>query len=129
MTKILKNQTASPIAIKDTGITIPASGQYEIPPHDYGLWESSTDVQTQIAAGNLIGNTGTRDLDQDLTSHFIKEPHIAETIHFDNQTNGFTAQDVQAAIEELKDSPLPDFLITEDAGLVFTENGDFIFKG
>ena len=39
MAKILKNQTGSPIALSDVGITVPASpSTYTIPAQDYLLW-------------------------------------------------------------------------------------------
>ena len=36
--------------------------------------------------------------------------YVAESVPFDNETNGFIAEDVQAAIEELKDNPVGDDL-------------------
>lgn len=63
MSKILKNTTASAIAIKDTGITIPASpGTYTIPPQDYLLWSASLDMITPINSGDLVVNNGVVDL-------------------------------------------------------------------
>lgn len=68
MNRILKNNTASPVAINDTGITIPASSQYIIPPQDYGLWESSDDVIAKLSdnavspLSTLTANDGNIDL-------------------------------------------------------------------
>lgn len=62
MSKILKNQTNSPIFITDTGTTVPASNQYTIPPQDYLLWTASSDVIVFIGSGDLIVNDGSYDL-------------------------------------------------------------------
>lgn len=62
MAKILINQTASPVSVSDTGITVPASGQYTIPPTDYPLWAASDDIVTLVGAGTLVVNDGSVDL-------------------------------------------------------------------
>ena len=60
--RILKNNTASPVDITDTGYTVPASGQLVIPPQLYGLFEGSSDVVTYIGDSTLTVNDGTFDL-------------------------------------------------------------------
>lgn len=67
--RILKNNTASPVVINDTGDTIPASGQLTINPLDYGKYEGSSDVlgpltdQSQSpTVSTLTANDGTFDL-------------------------------------------------------------------
>ena len=67
--RILKNNTASPVPISDTGDTIPASGQLTINPLDYGKYEGSDDVlgpltdQSQSpTVSTLTANDGTFDL-------------------------------------------------------------------
>lgn len=62
MSKILKNQTAQDLFIADTGVTIPASGQYTIPPQDYALWAASSDVIVAIATVTVIVNDGGNDV-------------------------------------------------------------------
>lgn len=62
MSKILKNNTASPVSISDTGITVPASGQYIIPSQDYLLWAASSNVITYIGNSTLTVNDGGSDL-------------------------------------------------------------------
>lgn len=62
MSKILKNQTASPVDITDTGVTVPASGQYVIPPQDYPLWAASSDAVTEVGNGTIVVNDGSADL-------------------------------------------------------------------
>jgi len=63
---ILKNTTLSPIAIKETGITIPASSQYEINQQETGLWIVAAYVDTilitAIGNGSVVINDGTQDL-------------------------------------------------------------------
>lgn len=62
MSKILKNNTASPVVISDTGVTIPASGQYLIPSVEDLLWASSSDAIVKISDSTLTVNDGTNDL-------------------------------------------------------------------
>lgn len=62
MAKSLRNTTGSPISINDTGITIPASATYIIPPQDYQLWAASTAAATLISSGTLVVNDGYDDL-------------------------------------------------------------------
>lgn len=74
MAKILKNTTASPISVKDTGATILASpGSYTIPPQDYLLWAASIDVVSFINAGSLVVNDGFNDLPAARGLVYIKE--------------------------------------------------------
>lgn len=70
MSKILKNTTGSPVTVTDTGIVIGASSQYTIPPQDYLLWASSSNVITYIGNGTLVVNDGSSDLSiSDGTDH------------------------------------------------------------
>ncbi len=63
MSKILKNQTGSPILISDTGISVPASPtSYTIPPQDYPLWAASSDIITSVGSGAIIVSDGTFNL-------------------------------------------------------------------
>ncbi len=64
MSKILYNQTASPIIINDTGyVVLPASpGFYTIPPMDYLLWAQSSNIVTAIGSGDVVVNDGSVDL-------------------------------------------------------------------
>ena len=62
MSKILKNTTIANIEISDTGITIPASSSYTIPPSDYLLWADSSDVIVKMGTGDIVVNDGSRDL-------------------------------------------------------------------
>jgi len=61
--KIVKNNTGSPIIIVDVGnVTIPASGQYTIPPEDYLIWAESSDIITEVGSGDVTVNDGNIDL-------------------------------------------------------------------
>lgn len=63
MAKILKNLTASPILIGDTGVSIPASpSTYSVVPMDFALWAASSDIVTYIGNGSIVVNDGTYDL-------------------------------------------------------------------
>ncbi len=63
MSKILKNTTASPIIISDTGITLPASpATYTIPYQDYLIWGASSNIVAHVGTGAVIVNDGSQDL-------------------------------------------------------------------
>lgn len=62
MSKIIKNNGASPVAIADVGITIPAASSYTIPAQDYLLWAASSHVITHVGSGALVVNDGSADL-------------------------------------------------------------------
>jgi hypothetical protein len=63
MAKILKNTTAFPIEIGDAGVTLqPTPTDYTIPPTDYLIWASSSDIITEIGSGNVVVNDGSEDL-------------------------------------------------------------------
>jgi len=62
MSKILKNNTGSPVSINDVGQTVPASSQLTIQPQDYLLYAASDDVITLIGAATLTVNDGSNDL-------------------------------------------------------------------
>lgn len=61
-TKIAKNNTGSAIDITDTGVTIPASGQYTINPSEFLIWAQSDDIVTEVGNGNVTINDGSDDL-------------------------------------------------------------------
>lgn len=62
MAKIVKNNTASPLEIADTGVTIAANGQHTITSGESYLWTASNDLVTALGAGNATINDGTYDL-------------------------------------------------------------------
>jgi len=63
VSKILKNQTLSAIFIADTGITVPASpATYTIPAEDWLIWAASSDIITEVGAGNIVVSDSLNDL-------------------------------------------------------------------
>ncbi len=52
---------------------------------------------------------------------------VAESVPFDNDTNGFVAENVQDAIEEVQAGSLPGFVIDNDLCFIFTNTGGFVF--
>ena len=64
MSKILKNQTAAPIAIGDVGnVIVPVlPATYVIPPQDWLLWAGSSDICTEVGAGNIVVSDSLNDL-------------------------------------------------------------------
>lgn len=62
MAKIVKNTTGSDIEIKDTGNTIPASGQITLNASEFILFAESTDIDPHIDSGDIVINDGTIDL-------------------------------------------------------------------
>jgi len=100
MSKILKNNTASAVVIDDTGVTVPASGQYTISPVDYPIFAASSDVITSVSDvpnPTLTVNDGSNDLSISDGVDLIKGifPNSV-TIEGVNNTNG--AMDVNANI-------------------------------
>jgi len=61
MSKILINNTASPIIIADVGKTIPL-GSYTIPPQEYPDWAGSSETVTQIGNAAITVNDGSSNL-------------------------------------------------------------------
>lgn len=99
--KKLVNTSIDDIIINDMGITIFASSEYTINSNEYPLWANSSDVLVYIDDGRIRGNDGIRNLPPYLTAMMLRHD-IAENIGFDNSTNGFIAQNTQAAIEEIR---------------------------
>ena len=62
MSKILKNNTGSPVIISDVGQTVPAASQLLIQVTDYLLYAASSDVIILIGDSTLTVNDGSTDL-------------------------------------------------------------------
>lgn len=73
MSKILDNVTGSPIVISDTGATVDNVVNYTIPPQDYLLWAASSDIITEIGAGNIVVNDGSNNLSISDGTDLIKD--------------------------------------------------------
>jgi hypothetical protein len=129
VSKILKNNTASPISITDTGVTIPASpGSYTIPEQDYLLWAASANIATPVNAGNIIVNDGLVNLSATLGLAHLRDG-IAKSITFDNSVNGFLSTQVQAAIEEAYQDSGGLKCYVAGALAVFYKSGYALFNG
>lgn len=102
---ILKNVTVSDINLLQLGVTIFASGQYEVQAGDLTILytdESETELQGYINSGDIVVNDGSRDLSITEALTYIKFPDQAKNILFDNSSNGFSSIEIQSAIEEAK---------------------------
>lgn len=63
MSKILINNTASPVTIVDVGnVIVPGSGSYTIPPQDYQLFAASSNTVSLVGAATIKVNDGSTDL-------------------------------------------------------------------
>lgn len=62
MSKIVLNNRAYDIVIADTGTTVPASGQYTIPPVYYPIWAGSDDIIIKIGIGDVSISDGSTTL-------------------------------------------------------------------
>jgi hypothetical protein len=103
MSKILKNNTASPVVIDDVGQTIPASGQLTVEPTDYLLYAASADLATLINASTVTVNDGVDDLSVARGIDFMEFPDYAFNIRFAAEpevSNGITKKNVQEAIQD-----------------------------
>ena len=80
MTKIVKNTTGSDIALSDTGVTVPASGQYALNPSENHIWAESivispaSQLVTLITSGDIVINNGTVDLSAASGIRFLEYP-------------------------------------------------------
>lgn len=104
MSKILKNNTLSDIAISSLGQTIPASGQIIINTQDYLILASDDailELTSAINSGDIIINNGTDDLDIEDGLDFIRYPDRADSVFIDDSGFAFNAEDVQEAFENV----------------------------
>lgn len=86
MSKILKNQTGSPIAIDDTGITLPASpATFTIPPQDFLLWAASSDIIGPVGVGDVVVNDGSFDLSPSDGIDLIKGLFLRTFVEFEGE--------------------------------------------
>ena len=125
MTKRIKNTTGSDITVVSAGVTVPAGGLYEIQPSEYLIW-GSQDVIDEITAdlnsGDLVVNAydNVTATDYDLPTvteadiqrafDFLRYPDFAFNIRFlsdPERVNGFSAKNVQEAIEEARGGITP----------------------
>jgi len=117
MSKVLRNDTLSDIIIDDTGITIGvgAPNQYTIPPQDYLLWAASSDITTEVTAGNIVVKDSVGDLNATDGNNYLEYTDTAFNERFlsePERSNTLTKKNVQEAIEEVKD------LVFSDSGVL-----------
>lgn len=77
MSKLLKNTTGSEISINDTGISIPASSNYQVVPQDFPLWANSVNVDSFIDSGSIVVNDGLDDLKPDMGKRHIHNESVS----------------------------------------------------
>jgi hypothetical protein len=137
MSKILKNNTASPVSISDVGgDTVPASGQLSIDPANYGKYSRSDDIISLLADNTLTYNDGSSDLGlSDATNHLkdifpseisIQEEDVKTGGHY--QTQSFVI-DVPAQTgwhEEDISFPFPVSLLSAEWNNLSSYEGDQI---
>lgn len=108
MAKIVKNTTISAIELVSVGVTIPASGQYEINQKEFLEWASddlATEITSYLTSGDLVINDGVNDLSLTEGLYYLRYPDWAFNTRFLDDTirsNGFVSKNVQEAIEESK---------------------------
>lgn len=82
MSKIVINSTSGDVFISDVGIFVSGNGEYAIPPNDYLLWSSSSDIINLIGNGTILVNDGTSNLSSsdavDLIKGFFPKRVIAD---------------------------------------------------
>lgn len=82
MSKSLRNTTASPVLISDTGVTIGSLSTYTIQPQDYPLWAASVNVDSLITDGTLVVNDGYDDLKPQVGLYHIHEESLNRSSSF-----------------------------------------------
>jgi hypothetical protein len=116
MSKILKNQTGSPIAIADTGVTLPASPDtYTIPQQDYPLWAASTNITALLTGGSVKVNNGLVDLLAADASAFMK-------LAFDRIDN-LTSSSLSPRMTEVTTTTLGSLVLTRDSNFCISVIG------
>jgi hypothetical protein len=95
MLRKLKNNTASPVVIVDTGDTVPASGEFIITPLDYGKYEGSADTilflsdqSISATVSTLTANDGTFDLAIEKGVRMIQGGWCRPIVDFDDPSIG-----------------------------------------
>ena len=106
--KRIKNTTLSNITSAKTGDYILASSYIDIYPQNYDLWasaiEEDTALQTLFTNGSLVVNDGVADLSATDGINYLKYPHRALSVRFDNlptRDNEFDARTTQECLEEI----------------------------
>jgi len=128
MAKILKNTTGSAIELEVMGLQIPASSQVtvEVEEHDnLATVDSVAELTPLINAGDIVVNDSINDLSAVEALKFILYPDAAFNIRFESdpeRVNGFASKNVQAAIEEARDTASTTAAAVDDT-FVFWRDG------
>lgn len=129
MVKIIKNNTGADVAVNDVGVTIPASGQYQIVEQDWPLWALSTDIVTLVNAGTLTVNNGVID--------YLKVPGIAYIKFEDRVRNIITVcknpgygdfATIAAAMASITDASSTNRYSIQVGPGIYTENNPIAIK-
>lgn len=83
MKKILKNNTLTPITIRDVGVEIPTlPSVFIIHTQDYELWSASNDLITYIVSEDVTVNDGEDDLLPRIGAALIQDNQIVLNQHY-----------------------------------------------
>lgn len=85
MSRILINNTASPVLLADVGQSVPGSGQLVIDPVDYPLFANSNNVIQKLADNTLKLNDGINDLSLSHALDALKGAYRANPKTSDNR--------------------------------------------
>lgn len=117
MLRKLKNNTASPVEIVDTGDTVPASGEFIIPPLDYGKYEGSADTLLFLSdqaisttVSTLTANDGTFDLSIEKGVRMIQGGFCRTIVDADNPMYGAKVREDGTLVTDPIDLGDPDYL-------------------
>ena len=127
MALILKNTTVSAITIKETGDTVPASGQLTIDPTAYDYYakaETIAEMTADINSGDLVVNDGINDLTPAYAIYHLGYPNKALSQRFASdpeRANGFVSKTTQEAIEEARDTPSKTSASIDDTWVFFRD--------
>jgi hypothetical protein len=131
----LYNTTGGNIQLADVGLYIAAADNFQVLQNDIddGIFYAGGDLDTQLNSGNLV-------LTEDPTIppatqytyaeavELLSLEEFAREINYDDTVTGLGVDNVQDAIEAITVAQFPDFVITLEVGLIFTNDGDFVFK-
>lgn len=101
--KRLKNDTIATITVN--GTEIDPAAYYTIEQHEELAWRDDSTIEALIDSADLIFNIGGVDITDTTLAKKLLNAVPAETVYFKNDTdysNGFTANEVQSAIEEAR---------------------------
>lgn len=104
--KILRNESGGDLIIFNK--IVPDEESYEVPQRYWADAPTDAELLAAISIGDVVVNDGTSDLSAANGLLWVVRWQLdhASDIPFDNSSNGFTATKTQAAIEEIRTSPV-----------------------